>query len=242
MKAVILCGGLGSRLSEYTKNCPKPLLKVNQLSIIEWQIISLKKVGVTEILINLHYLAEKVMEYLRDGKHLGVKIKYIFQEKLNGTGGGVKIFQNELINEEFFFVVYGDILTNENLFRLVNFHIKNKADCSIYVHERQDSNSLFFINEDDGMVLDFIERPSCVEKKIFVKKHKIDKYFSNSAIYLMSPKVLNYIPKNIFVDIPKQILIKIINDHKLYALPIEKQRYAIDSVEKYQEARINFKG
>ena len=58
----------------------------------------------------------------------------------------------------------------------------------------------------------------------------------------MSPKVLNYIPKNIFVDIPKQILIKIINDHKLYALPIEKQRYAIDSVEKYQEARINFKG
>ena len=61
MKAVILCGGLGSRLSEYTKNCPKPLLKVNQLSIIEWQIISLKKVGVTEILINLHYLAEQVI-------------------------------------------------------------------------------------------------------------------------------------------------------------------------------------
>ena len=87
MKAVILCGGLGSRLSEYTKDCPKPLLKVNQLSIIEWQIISLKKVGVTEILINLHYLAEQVIEYLKDGKHLGVKIKYIFQEKLNGTGG-----------------------------------------------------------------------------------------------------------------------------------------------------------
>ena len=68
---------------------------------------------------------------------------------------------------------HGDILTNENLFRLVNFHIKNKADCSIYVHERKDSNSLFFINEDDGMVLDFIERLSCVEKKYSLKNIKL---------------------------------------------------------------------
>ena len=69
MKAVILCGGLGTRLGKLTSNCPKPLLKFRNKSIVEWQILSLKKAGVSEILINLHYLSEQLKNYLGNGKN-----------------------------------------------------------------------------------------------------------------------------------------------------------------------------
>ena len=241
MKAVILSGGLGSRLGNLTKNCPKPLLKIRHLSIIEWQILCLKKAGVTEVLINLHYLGNQIQECLGNGTQFGIKIKYIYQDILNGTAGGVKIFQNELISEKYFFVLYGDILINETLSDLILHHNNNNADCSIYVHERKEFNSLLFFKKSNGMVLDFIERPNLKEKKCFINKYKINKYYSNSSIYLMNSNILDYIPENKDTDFPKHIFSKIIKNKKLYALQIKKQRYAIDTEETYKLAQKFFK-
>jgi len=78
LKAVILCGGLCTRLGNLTLNCLKPLLKFKNLNIIEWQIKSLKNVGVDEILINIHYLGDQIKDYLGDGKRYSIKIKYVF--------------------------------------------------------------------------------------------------------------------------------------------------------------------
>jgi len=158
--ALILCAGFGKRLNPITLKTPKPLLKIKNLTIIEWQIIALKKVGVTKIFINLHYLSKMIVDHLKDGKYLGVKIEYIYQRKLNGTGGGLKLFENFLKNENFFFVIYGDIITNESLDELIKFHIFNKAECSVYFHERKNSNSLLYINEKNGLVIDFIDLPN----------------------------------------------------------------------------------
>ncbi|MDC1356360.1 NDP-sugar synthase [Pseudomonadota bacterium] len=242
MKAVILCAGLGSRMGKQTKDCPKPLLKVNNLTIIEWQIIFLKKAGVKEIFINTHYLAKKIMEYLKDGDHLGVKIKYIFQKKLNGTGGGIKIFEKDLKNEIFFFVLYGDILTNENFNELIDHHVNNDAECTIYCHERKNSNSLLHFNDNTGLINDFIERPTSIQRDLFINKYKISKHYANSCIYLMAPSVFSYIPENLPFDIPKNVFAKIIEKKKMYALPIKKTRYAIDTIEKYHNAKSYFKG
>ena len=237
MKAVILCAGLGKRMGSYTKDCPKPLLKIKNLTIIEWQIIALKKVGVTKIFINLHYLSKMIVDHLKDGKYLGVKIEYIYQRKLNGTGGGLKLFENFLKNENFFFVIYGDIITNESLDELIKFHIFNKAECSVYFHERKNSNSLLYINEKNGLVIDFIERPNLEERKNFIKKHKIRNHYVNSGIYLMNPSIFSYIINKSFIDIPKDIFQKIILKDKLFALKIKKNRFAIDTVEKLNQAR-----
>ena len=237
MKAVILCAGLGKRMGLSTQNCPKPLLKVKNLTIIEWQIICLKKSGVTKIFINLHYLHKMIIDHLKDGRHLGVEIEYIYQEKLNGTGGGLKLFENYLKNESFFFVIYGDILTNENLDELVKFHTFNKAECSIYFHVKKNSNSLLHINEKNGLVIDFIERPNSKNRKYFINKYKIETNYVNSCIYLMSPSIFSYMINKNFIDIPKDIFHKIISKNKLYALKIKKTRFAIDTVEKLNQAR-----
>ena len=87
MKAVILCGGFGKRLGKLTTNCPKPLLKFNNRSIIEWQILNLKKVGVNEIFINLHYLSEQIRDYIGNGSKFSTKINYFFEKELTGTAG-----------------------------------------------------------------------------------------------------------------------------------------------------------
>jgi len=240
LKAVILCGGLGTRLGKLTNNCPKPLLKFRNKSIVEWQILSLKKVGVDEILINLHYLGEKIKNYLGNGNKFSIKIKYFYQTELTGTAGGVKIFQDELKNEKYFFVLYGDILIYEDLSNLITFHKTKNADCSIYMHENKNSNSLLFVNENNGLIKDLIERPNTTQKKIFIKKYNINKFYTNSSIYLMNSSILNLITDKTYIDFPKDIFPKIICNKKLFGLKIQHKRYAIDSIEKYKLALKNF--
>lgn len=241
MKAVILCGGLGTRLRILTKNCPKPLLKFQNLSITEWQILRLKDVGVDEILINLFYLGDQIKNYLGNGDRFSVKIRYMYQKKLNGTAGAVKIFENELKNEKNFFVLYGDILTNENFSDLILYHNKTKADCSIYVHQNKKSNSLLYLDKMSGLVLDLTERPNLKEKQIFTNKYKLNKFFSNSGVYLMNRNVLNDIPLRNNVDFPKDVFPILIDKKKLYALEVKKQRFAVDTLEKYEFAQKHFK-
>ena len=242
MKAVILCGGFGKRLGKLTSNCPKPLLKFNNRSIIEWQILNLKKVGVNEIFINLHYLSEQIRDYIGNGSKFSTKINYFFEKELTGTAGGVKIFEKQLKTEKYFFVLYGDILINEDLSKLIYLHEVKKADCSIYFHENKNSNSLLYLDEDNGLIKDLIERPNSIDKENFIKKNKVKKFYSNSSIYLINSYVLNLIPVNKYSDFPKDIFPKIIEKKKLYGLKIENERYAIDSIEKYNQANKYFKG
>ena len=139
--------------------------------------------------------------------------------------------------KNFFFVIYGDILTNESLDELVKFHIFNKAECSMYFHESENSNSLLYINEKNGSVIDFLERPNLEERKNFIEKYKIKNHYVNSCIYLMNPSIFSYMINKNFIDIPKDIFHKIITKNKLYALKIKKTRFAIDTVEKLNHAR-----
>ncbi len=90
MKAMILAAGRGKRMGELTKNKPKPLLKAGKYSLIEHQLIRLRENGFTDIVINVGYLGEKIIDYLGDGKSYGVRIAYS-REPQTGleTGGGV---------------------------------------------------------------------------------------------------------------------------------------------------------
>ena len=118
MKAVLLCAGFGTRMGKLTEHCPKPLLKVAGLSLVKRQILSLKKIGVTDFYLNLHYLGEQIQQELGDGASLGVRIHYKWEDQPSGTAGGVKIFARELAQEKNFFVLYGDIVTDENFERI----------------------------------------------------------------------------------------------------------------------------
>lgn len=90
MKAMILAAGRGKRMGELTEKLPKPLLKVGEYTLIEWQILRLREHGFAEIIINLGYLGEQIRAHLGDGSRLGVKIAYSTEPQTGlETGGGV---------------------------------------------------------------------------------------------------------------------------------------------------------
>ncbi len=236
MKAVILCGGLGSRLGLLTSNCPKPLLMFQGKTILEWQILLLKKYDVKEIYINLYYLGEKIVSYIGNGKKYGVKIFYKHQESLNGTAGGVKIFEKELAGSNPFFVFYGDIIIYENLNRMIDHFKKTRALCTIFMHKNINSNSFIITKNKNNLITEFYERPSSKQKNIILTNYDSKNIWSNSSIYLMSPCILKSLALKSYLDFPKDVFPELVRRQKLFGLPLKENRFAIDSKEKYYNA------
>ena len=109
MKAIILAGGLGTRLKPFTEVIPKPLLPIGESSVLEIQILSLKKHGVTDIFIATNYMADYVQAFLGDGSKYGVRLVFSKEQQPLGTCGPVTLLEKELT--EPFFLMNGDILT-----------------------------------------------------------------------------------------------------------------------------------
>ena len=126
MKAMILAAGLGSRMRPLTDHTPKPLLEVGGKPLIVWHIERLKEAGFTEIVINVAYLGQQIIDFLGDGSLYGVSIEFSDEQDegaLETAGGIVKALP---LLSETFLVVNGDIWTDysfEHTFQLSNNHL-----------------------------------------------------------------------------------------------------------------------
>ncbi len=117
MKALILAGGLGKRLKPITDYVPKPLIPINNIPIIEWQIRYLKKFGIKDFVFCTGYKTEQIENYLKTKNNFGCKIKFSKENSPLGTGGALKKAGKE-VKEKSFFVMNGDLITNINLTKL----------------------------------------------------------------------------------------------------------------------------
>jgi len=116
MKAMILAAGRGERMRPLTDHCPKPLLKVNGIPLIEYHIKKLAAAGITDIVINLAWLGQTIVDYLQDGKAFGVNIQYSWEDDIAlETAGGIIQALPLLMNkpngdqQQPFLVVNGDV-------------------------------------------------------------------------------------------------------------------------------------
>ena len=125
MDAIILAGGVGSRLLPLTMTTPKPLLKINNLPLIHHQINLLINHGVDNIVISVGYLGEKIIEYLSEHSY-NCSITFAMENEPLGTGGGIKNCEKQ-IESRSFIVIYGDIYTNLNLNLLRKYHKQKKG-------------------------------------------------------------------------------------------------------------------
>ncbi len=232
--AMILCAGIGSRLGDYTKDIPKPMLPVSGKPLLEYTIGHLSKLKINEIVINLYYLAEKITSYFQDGSRWNVRIKYSYEEGPLGTAGAVWKAGNILKRFEDFFVLYGDVICNQNYIDLLEFH-KSKSDAiaSIILHERARSNSVVEMDS-ENKIMKFIERP---KQEIRNKKQN----WVNSGLYCFNRSILDYIPANQFCDFPKDIFPSLLAEGSMYGFPIEGYRCAVDSSERYKSLQKDFK-
>ena len=195
MKAMILAGGMSTRLYPLTRTVPKPLVPVVGEPISAHVLRWLKSFGYDEIAINIHYLADTIRERFGDGSEFGVKLEYLYEPKLMGSAGALKALQNYFT--EPFVVVGCDCLTDANLESLVTFHRKQKALATIGLVESEEVDQYgVVITDDAGRITDFQEKPpKGTERSKLV----------NTGIYAFSPQIFDYIPPGVFYDFGKQV-------------------------------------
>jgi mannose-1-phosphate guanylyltransferase len=203
MKAMILAGGLSTRLYPLTKQVPKPLVPVagvpNAVNLIHY----LKSYGYDEIAINVHYLAGAILDALGDGSKFGVKLEYLHEDVLMGSAGALKPMQT-FFGDQTFVVVGCDDLTNLPLDRLVAMHETQKAIATIalVVRDRVDQYGVVLVDA-DGRITGFQEKPAAgTEKSKLV----------NTGIYVFSSQIFERIPENTFYDFGKQIFPELLVD------------------------------
>lgn len=123
MKAMILAAGLGNRMRPLTLHTPKPLLEVGGKPLIVWHIEKLKRVGVTEIVINTAWLGDKLLHALGDGSKYGVQITWSHESEGLETAGGI-VRALPLLGTEPFILVNGDVWTNMDFQSLLSVDLQ----------------------------------------------------------------------------------------------------------------------
>ena len=184
MKVVILAGGYGTRLSEYTKLIPKPMVKVGGKPIILRIINLYKKYGFKEFYIALGYKGNVIRNFFKK-KVKDVKINLIETGKNTMTGGRLKRLKKYLDNETFL-MTYGDGVSDINIKKLINFHKKNKSVITLTAVRPPARFGSIKIKGD--YIYYFKEKSSVDEGWInggfFVIEPKIFKYIKNDKTYL----------------------------------------------------------
>jgi NDP-sugar pyrophosphorylase family protein len=203
MKAVIIAGGLGTRLRPLTYNTPKPIVPVANRPLVLHQIDLLRQHGITEVILNLHYLSERIKSVLDDGKKLGVKIYYSLEERPLGTAGAVKKAE-EFFDGDPLLVFNGDTLTDINLSQIISFHKKKKARLTLTLTRVEDPTAYGLILVDsEGRVTHFIEKPSWEQLSNLSGAGRVDSI--NAGIYILDPKVFETVPPGTEYSFERQL-------------------------------------
>jgi len=228
MKAFILAAGEGTRLRPLTYTIPKPMFPIANKPVMEYTLELLKKYGIDEVIINLHYQGNLIRNYFHDGRKWGIKIIYSEEKKLLGTAGGVKKIINFFKSP--FLVMSGDGLTDINLSELINFHQK-KGSIATMVLKKIDTHFEYGVTLTDknGKIRKFIEKPSWSE------------VFSNTAntgIYIFQPEVFANVPKNTFYDFGHNLWPLLLRKReKIYAYETDSYWCDIGNLYEYRRAQ-----
>lgn len=233
MKAVILAGGRGERLGKITDKLQKTMIKIGGLPVLRHQINLLLKYGVKDIIFLTAYRPEDVKEYFGDGKRLGAKIRY-FNEDNGISTTGERFKEIEGILKEDFLVLYGDVMINLDIKKIVMFHKEKKSDCTIAIHPNSHPYDSDLLEIDvKGRVIAFYPKPR--------KKGKYLKNLVNGCFYVMSPKVLKYVKKGERSDFGRDVFPKIFKKIKIYGYKTHEYLKDMGTPERLKEVIEDFK-
>lgn len=183
MQAVILSGGLGSRLKPFTEAIPKPLLPVGEKSILEIQIGRLKEHGFDEIFLATNYKAEYIQNFFGDGSRLGVSITISKEDKPLGTCGPLSLLKDRLAGP--FVVMNGDILTTIDFGRLHKFSVTMQSDLVVVTKEIVMPFAFGNVFSENDYITGIEEKPNTKNEIV-------------AGIYMMTPDVFQYIPDDTY--------------------------------------------
>ena len=193
MKAMIFAAGKGTRLFPLTQYTPKALVKFNKIPLLERLIVHLKKNGVSQIVINVHYLSDLIIDFLAANNNFGIDI-FISNEtdQLLDTGGGLKKASRFFSRDEVFILHNVDVVSNIDLDTMIACHKKQNALVTMAVRRRESSRYLLFNkqNELSGW------RNKKTNQEIITKPDEQLSEFAFSGIHVINSEIFNYIEQD----------------------------------------------
>lgn len=185
---LLMAGGLGTRLGDLTKHCPKPLLAIRQKPILEHILEKFVAQGFQTFFFSVNYKAEMIERYFGDGSRWNVHISYLRERRRMGTAGALSLLPKGL--ETPVIVMNGDILTAVNFSDLLDFHASNNASVTSAVTLYQQQVPFGVIDVSDNRITGLREKPTF-------------SYFVNAGIYVIDPDRLADVPCDVFFDMPE---------------------------------------
>ena len=223
--AVILSGGLGTRLKPFTNAIPKPLLPIGERAVLEIQIEKLAKCGFTTIYLATNYKADYIEKFFGNGDRYGVNLFVSKESHPLGTAGPVKLLENHLT--EPFLVMNGDILTLLDFSTIYDFAVQKNAIFTAGIKKIIMPYAFGNIHFSGDVITQIEEKPDFIT-------------YALAGIYVMSPEIFRYIPSDQYFGIDH--LIHSLMDHQLPVYKYEINDYWLDigRIDDYEKAQKDF--
>ena len=223
--AVLMVGGMGTRLRPMTKDCPKPMLCVGGKPILETTIDTLRDAGFRHFVLTTNYLAEHIHDYFGDGSAKGITIEYVLETERLGTAGALRFIETK--NNHPILVMNGDILTRLNYIHLLRYHEQRGATATMCVREFNHQIPFGVVELEGDQIRGIQEKPQ-------------SSYFVNTGIYVIGSKALQHVPTSGPFDMPDLFDLIRENRMKTIAYPIREYWMDIGRPDDFLQAEKDF--
>lgn len=224
-QVILMAGGLGTRLSPLTYDCPKPLLKVGDKPILETILLNFIEQGFYRFTISVNYKAEMIENYFGDGSKWGVDITYLYEKKKLGTAGALGLLETK--PDKPFIVMNGDLLTKVNFGNLLDFHTMHQSMATMCVRDYE-------YQVPYGVVK--LEK----QKLVAIEEKPTQSYFVSAGIYVFDPSVIDIIPFNQPLDMPVLFNELIRTNKNAIAFPVREYWLDIGRLADFERANMEF--
>ena len=218
---LLMAGGYGKRLMPFTKNTPKPLLKIKDKTILERIIENLFDNGFRKFYISTHYKSKMIKDYFGDGKKWNVSIDYIYEKTPLGTAGAIGHISKKIDNS--LIVMNCDILSNVNFEELLDSHLKSKAQATICTATHNIQIPYGVIKSKKGTLETINEKPT-------------HSFYVSAGIYVLNKSMVSKFKKNKKINMPEFLTNQIKNKRKINVFPIHEFWLDIGHLRDFQAA------
>ncbi len=227
MKAFLLAAGFGTRLRPITDTTPKCMVPIHGLPLLGWWLDLFLAHGVSEVLVNTHYLYEPVRKYIKEynEKDTGLKVYEAYEPSLLGSGGTIRNNKSFVEGEEDFLICYADNLTDTDLSEFYKFHKKSGGALTMALfHTNLPKQCGIAAVDKNGLITEFVEKPEEPKSNL-----------ANAGMYIATNEIFEYLKGSTSpIDFGKDVLPNLIG--KMYGWYTDGYIRDIGTMENYEKA------
>lgn len=227
MKAFLLAAGFGTRLRPLTDTTPKCLISVCGSPVMEWWLRLFARHGITEVMVNTHYLADQVRDFLHDwnSRYGNPMVTEFYEESLLGSGGTVAANRDFIGADDDFMICYADDLTDANLTAFQEFHQTHDGVLSMALFRTNRPTECGIASMDEtGRIVEFVEKPAQPKSNL-----------ANAGMYIARKSLFDYLPRDRdLLDFGKDVLPRLVGN--MYGWQTEGYLLDIGTMENYEKA------